>query len=76
VTARGAWDFPEALTALSYGGITEANLLDQSAAETVTGQWSFEDDVFIGDSGDRIKLDAGDGTVYWGSAAAAGRLRL
>jgi hypothetical protein len=62
------------LTGTTIGGITTANLLDMSAAETVTGQWSFEDDVFIGDSGDRIKLDAGDGTVYWGSAAAAGRL--
>jgi hypothetical protein len=62
------------LTGTTIGGITTANLLDMTAAETVTGQWSFEDDVFIGDSGDRIKLDAGDGTVYWGSAAAAGRL--
>jgi len=29
-----------ALTATSYGGITEANLLDKTADEAVTGQWS------------------------------------
>ena len=29
----------DALTATSYGGITEANLLDKSAAETITGAW-------------------------------------
>lgn len=30
-----------ALTALSYGGITEANLLDKAAAESISGQWDF-----------------------------------
>lgn len=29
------------LTAVSYGGITEANLLDKSATETVSGAWTF-----------------------------------
>ena len=30
-----------AITAISYGGILEANLLDLSATETVTGAWTF-----------------------------------
>ncbi len=30
-----------AITGLSYGGITEANLLDKSASETITGTWGF-----------------------------------
>ncbi|KKK75851.1 hypothetical protein LCGC14_2869580, partial [marine sediment metagenome] len=38
-----AVNFPGALTALSYGGITEANLLDKIAAETIAGAWNFPD---------------------------------
>lgn len=34
-------NFSGAVTALSYGGITEANLLDKSATETVSGAWTF-----------------------------------
>jgi hypothetical protein len=34
-------DIPAPLTATSYGGITEANLLDKSAAEVVSGAWDF-----------------------------------
>jgi hypothetical protein len=34
-------DSDGALTAVSYGGITEANLVDKSAAETITGSWDF-----------------------------------
>lgn len=30
-----------ALTAASYGGITEANLVDKSASEAITGSWDF-----------------------------------
>jgi hypothetical protein len=30
-----------ALTAASYGGITEANLVDKSATEAITGSWDF-----------------------------------
>jgi hypothetical protein len=37
----------DALTATSYGGITEANLLDKSAAETVSGAWSFGSTVAV-----------------------------
>jgi hypothetical protein len=35
VTAGGA------ITATSYGGVLEANLLDKSATETVSGSWTF-----------------------------------
>ncbi len=38
-----------ALTATSYGGITEANLLDKTATEDVAGAWTF--------SGNRIDLE-------------------
>ncbi len=30
-----------AITAVSYGGITEANLVDKSATEVITGSWDF-----------------------------------
>lgn len=36
----GTFDAVGAITAASYGGITEANLVDKSAAEVVTGEWS------------------------------------
>ena len=59
-----------ALTATSYGGITEANLLDKSASETITipngGSWLFTSDgsgqVFL-DLGTDLKLGANDGTT-------------
>lgn len=31
----------DAITATSYGGITEANLVDKSAAESISGTWTF-----------------------------------
>lgn len=40
LTAAAA-NFSGALTALSYGGITEANLVDKSANETISGDWDF-----------------------------------
>ena len=36
-----------AITAVSYGGITEANLLDKSAVETVSGAWTFSDQITV-----------------------------
>ncbi len=35
-------DSPGALTALSYGGIMEANLLNKAATETINGTWTFD----------------------------------
>ena len=43
-----------ALSATSYGGITEANLLDKSAAELIAGQWQFSADLY-GSSGFSIQ---------------------
>lgn len=40
IAAGGVVDITGALTAVSYGGITEANLLDKTAAETITGDWT------------------------------------
>jgi hypothetical protein len=44
----------DAITATSYGGITEANLLDLSATETVSGDWTFSGSVDL--TGARIGL--------------------
>lgn len=40
----------DAITATSYGGITEANLLDKSAAETISGAWSWSNDINMQDN--------------------------
>lgn len=41
--AAAAATFSGAITALSYGGITEANLVDKSASETISGAtWDFQ----------------------------------
>ena len=39
----GAITSSGAITATSYGDITEANLLDKSDTETITGAWTFSD---------------------------------
>jgi len=36
-----------AITATSYGGITEANLLDKTAAEDLSGDWEWQDNAEI-----------------------------
>ncbi|OQX91161.1 MAG: hypothetical protein B6D58_08785 [candidate division Zixibacteria bacterium 4484_95] len=43
VDLNGALDVSGALTAASFGGITSANLVDKSAAETVSGAWTFDE---------------------------------
>lgn len=50
----------DAITATSYGGITEANLVDLSATETITGTWTLDGVVTTADygTGGRVK----DGT--------------
>lgn len=40
VTMSSTLDVTGAVTAASYGGITEANLVDKSATETITGSWT------------------------------------
>jgi hypothetical protein len=37
----------DAITATSYGGILEANLLDKTANETVSGEWDFTDAISV-----------------------------
>lgn len=40
-------DIPSALTAVSYGGVLEANLLDKTAPETVSGSYTFSGTPFF-----------------------------
>jgi hypothetical protein len=47
--------FNAPITATSYGGITEANLVDKSAAETISGgQWSFANTTNFTSGGPRL----------------------
>jgi hypothetical protein len=40
-----------AITGTTIGGITEANLIDKSAAETISGKWVFSDYITLGEIG-------------------------
>ena len=42
------------LTATSYGGITEANLVDKTANETISGDWNFTDEIHAADGTDSL----------------------
>jgi hypothetical protein len=46
-TATSDFAVTGALTATSYGGITQANLVDKSATETISGQWDFEKTLLV-----------------------------
>jgi hypothetical protein len=52
-----------ALTAASYGGITEANLLDKTATETISGAWTYTDLLTIQDGLHTLRLGADNGTT-------------
>jgi hypothetical protein len=56
-TTPNGVDFNAAVTATSYGGITEANLVDKTATETITGTWTLDGDVTTADygTGGRVK---------------------
>jgi len=54
-------DIPTALTANSYGGITEANLVDKAATETITGNRLYDGLVQI-----KERTDAGSDTTAYG----------
>jgi len=61
-------DIAGALTAVTYGGIPEADLVDKDATESITGQWTFSALVTIG-SGVTLALPAagqitGDDVVF------------
>jgi len=45
----------DAITATSYGGITEANLVDKSAVETISGAWTFDANVVV-DNGNSLSV--------------------
>ena len=50
----------DAITATSYGGITEANLLDKTAAETISGVYTHSAGIVITDTTEALALRAGD----------------
>ena len=60
----GAVNIVGALTAATYGGITEANLLDKSASEEVTGEWDFTTPIEI--TGEIPVPEAALGVVFGG----------
>jgi len=41
ITVTGTVGITGAITATSYGGVTEANLVDKTAAESVSGLWTY-----------------------------------
>lgn len=59
-------DITGALTATSYGGITEANLVDKSATETIAGAWTFSGALTM--SGNAVVAGSGDTLGFYGSA--------
>ena len=58
--------FSAPVTATSYGGITEANLVDKSATETISGSWTFSGNVTM--SGNAVVAGSGDSLGFYGSA--------
>jgi hypothetical protein len=58
----------DAVTATSYGGITEANLVDKSAAETIAGSWTFTANIVAGTAD--ADFDAVTATSYGGITEA------
>jgi hypothetical protein len=58
INGTGTIGITGAITATSYGGITEANLVDKSAAETVSGLWTMSGGINMADATlDRPKLE-------------------
>ena len=69
-----------ALTAVSYGGIVEANLLDKTAAETISGAWEFTAaSTTLSSTQPILDFNETDGPVdekFWRCTAAIGDLYL
>ena len=55
-------DSDGAISAVTYGGIAEANLLDKSATETVSGTWTFNDVLLA--TGKAIQTSQSAGNTY------------
>jgi len=53
-----------ALSATIIGGITEANLVDKTAVETISAAWTFDDNIFILESASADADVAGDGQLW------------
>lgn len=63
ISDANAVDVVGALTATSYGGITEANLVDKTASESITGTWDFEGNLRFDDGTDVLSFSATSSTV-------------
>ena len=59
LTITGDFALTGAMTATSFGGITEANLLDKTADENVTGDWVFSSTKFKTADTERTSADTG-----------------
>lgn len=57
-------DVSAALTATSYSGITETNLLDKAAPETISGTYTFDDPIFMLERAAAAADVAGDGQIW------------
>jgi len=70
----------DAITATSYGGITEANLIDKTAAESISGAWTFNASVLIEGSALNIfairDSDAATDSKEWSWRLVDGDLRF
>ena len=54
----------DAVTATSYGGIIEANLVDKSTAETISGGWTFNSGLYLQETAAAKTDTAGFGQIW------------
>ena len=72
-TIVGTVGITGALTATSYGGITEANLLDKSATESISGLYTFTTGITVpNDSISAAELNEGDTFTWTGTHTFSG----
>ena len=80
ITVAGDMSVAGALTATSHGGIVEANLLDKTAAETISGAWEFTAaSTTLSSTQPILDFNETDGPVdekFWRWTAAIGDLYL
>jgi len=74
INGTGTISITGAITATSYGGITEANLVDKSATETISGVWTFSSSPVITGGLDETAGGTGQtaittGDILYGSAS-------
>jgi len=56
--------FGAPITATSYGGITEANLVDKTAVETISANWTWDTN-----AGGSLKMSDGTDTIIWSAVS-------